>query len=132
MRAIVFPYQRLGARFAPIVPVSLFGRACSIQTEAYVDSGALFSIFRLELLTALGLVKEEGRRHYFMVGDGGLIIGYLFRLPVKIGDVQLRARIAFSEKLNVGFNLLGRQTIFDQFTEVAFRERAQEIAFRLE
>ncbi len=131
MRSVVFPYQRWGARFAPIVPVSLFGRAHSVQTEAYVDSGALFSIFRLELLTALGLNKEEGRRHFVMVGDGGLIVGYLFRLPVQIGDVRLRARIAFSEKLNVGFNLLGRQTIFDQFTEVAFLERARQIAFRL-
>lgn len=63
--------------------------------------------------------------------DGNPIPGYLFRLPVQIGDVRMRALVAFSDKLNVGFNLLGRQTIFSCFDEVAFNERARKVIFRL-
>ena len=62
--------------------------------------------------------------------DGNLIPGYLFRLPLQIGDVKIRSLVAFSAELNVGFNLLGRQTIFNSFDEVAFNERRKRVIFR--
>jgi len=40
--------------------------------------------------------------------------------------------VAFSDELNVGFNLLGRQTVFSFFDEVAFNERARKVIFRLQ
>jgi hypothetical protein len=128
--ALTFPYKRLGPYFAPVVPIVLGGRAVSIQTEAYVDSGAFSSIFRIELLDALQLRKAEGRPHRFKVGDGDELQGYMFRLPLQLGDRRFRARVAFSDELRIGFNLLGRQTVFDQFEEVAFNEGAGTVTFR--
>ena len=130
MPALTFPYKRLGKYYAPVVPIILFSRTLSVQTEAYVDSGAFSSIFRMELLNVLQLRREEGRLHRFQVGDGDFLKGYVFRLPVQIGGLRFHARVAFSDELRIGFNLLGRQSVFDQFEEVAFNERAGEVIFR--
>jgi len=128
--ALTFPYKRLGGHYAPVIPVVLFSRTMSVQTEAYVDSGAFCSIFRMELLEALGLREQEGKKQTFKVGDGGLLKAYVFHIPVQIGTIKFRARVAFSDELQIGFNLLGRQTIFNQFEEVAFNERAGKVFFR--
>ena len=63
--------------------------------------------------------------------DGEAIPAHLFRLPLQIGDIKIRAVVAFSDKLSVGFNLLGRQSVFDSFTEVAFNENEKKVEFRL-
>lgn len=63
--------------------------------------------------------------------DGKLIGSYLFRLTLEIGTVKLRPLIAFSDELKVGFNLLGRHTVFSSFDEVAFNERRKTVSFRL-
>jgi hypothetical protein len=114
----------------PIIPVTLFGRNTSSKTEAYVDSGAFCSIFHSEILIALQLRKTQGRLRMLKAADGNLIPAYLFRLSIQIDDVKIRAPVAFSDRLSVGFNLLGRQTIFGCFEEVAFREREKTVIFR--
>ena len=130
MRSLTFPYIRLRTIYLPIVPLTLFSRISALKTEAYVDSGAFYSIFRIEALDDLQLSKEQGRPNLLKAADGRLIRSFLFRLPIMLGDVKLRALIAFSEDLNVGFNLLGRQTIFNAFDEVAFNERKKIVVFR--
>ena len=131
MRSLAFPYTRFGGHFAPIVPVTLFGRNTAFKSEAYVDSGAFCSIFHSEILIALRLPKVHGRLRMFKAADGNFIPAYAFRLSVQIGDIKIRAPVAFSEKLTVGFNLLGRQIIFSSFEEIAFREREKQIIFRV-
>ena len=131
MRTLVFPYLRFGAQFAPIIPVTIFSRNLAFKTEAYVDSGAFYSIFRSEVLETLQLRKDQGRLKMLKAADGNFIPGHLFRLPLQIGDVKIRALVAFSEELKVGFNLLGRQTVFSCFGEVAFNERQRKVVFRL-
>ena len=131
MRTLVFPYVRFGAQFAPIIPVTIFSRNLVFKTEAYVDSGAFYSIFRSEMLETLRLDKGQGRLKMLKAADGENIPAYVFRLPLQVGDVKLRALVAFSDKLNVGFNLLGRQTVFGYFEEVAFNERARKVIFHL-
>lgn len=106
MRSLIFPYIKFGPHFAPIIPATIFSRNLAFKTEAYVDSGAFYSIFRIEVLQTLQLRKEQGRLKMLKAADGNFIPGYLFRLPVQIGDVRMRALVAFSDKLNVGFNLL--------------------------
>lgn len=103
----------------------------SFKTEAYVDSGAFCSIFHSEILGALQLKKAQGQLRMLKAADGNFIPAYLFHLPVQIADVKIRASVAFSDKLSVGFNLLGRQTIFSHFEEVAFSEREKRVIFRL-
>lgn len=131
MSALTYPYKRLGNYYALVVPLVLFGRTVSVQTEADVDSGAFLSIFRMELLDVLQLRREEGRPRRFQVGDGDHLKGYVFRLPIQIGGLHFHARVAFSDELRIGFNLLGRQTVFEQFEEVAFDERARKVIFRI-
>ena len=131
MRFITFPYTRLGSHFVPIIPITLFSRNLVFKTEAYVDSGAFCSIFQGEILERLELKREQGRLKLPKAADGKPIPAYLFRLPLQIGDVKLRAVVAFSDELSVGFNLLGRQSIFDNFQEVAFNENEKRVIFRL-
>ena len=131
MRSLTFPYVQLGTLYLPIVPVTIVSRTLAINTDAYVDSGAFYSIFRGEILESLQLSKEQGRLKMLKAADGKLIRSYLFRLPLQIGDIKLRGLIAFSDELNVGFNLLGRHSIFDCFDEVAFNERKKTVMFRL-
>jgi hypothetical protein len=130
VRSIVFPYTRFGGRFAPIIPVTLFSQRLIFKTEAYVDSGAFCSIFQSEILESLQLPKERAQTRMLKAPDGNLIPAYLFRLPVQIADIRLRASIAFSDKLKIGFNLLGRQTIFGAFEEIAFNEREKKVILR--
>lgn len=130
MPALTFPYKRLGGHYLPVVPLIISGRTLSIRTEAYVDSGAFSSIFSIEILSALELRREQGREQMFKMGDGRFLKGYVFRLPVQLGTLRLRARVAFSDELRIGFNLLGRQTIFNHFEEVAFNERQRKVIFR--
>jgi len=130
VRSLDFPYTRLGGLFLPIVPLTIMSRNVAFRTDAYVDSGAFYSIFRSEILDSLGLRKEQGQLKMLKAADGKLIGGYLFRLTLEIGTVKLRPLIAFSDQLNVGFNLLGRHTVFSSFDGVAFNERRKTVSFR--
>ena len=130
MRSLVFPYTQLGGHFVPMIPVTLFGRSTSFKTAAYVDSGAFCSIFHSEILAALQLPKGQGRVRMLKAADGKFIRAYSFLLSVQIDDTKIRAPVAFSDELTVGFNLLGRQAIFSSFDEVAFRERDKQVIFR--
>jgi hypothetical protein len=94
----------------------------------YVDSGAFFSILAEGEARLLGLELAQGQLTYSMVGDGSLIPVYIHRLPVRIGPVELTARIGFSPRLGVGFNLLGRQDIFSHF-DVTFSDARKRLLF---
>ncbi|MBI5181910.1 MAG: hypothetical protein HZA06_03235 [Nitrospirae bacterium] len=101
-----------------------------IRTEAFVDSGATFSIFSMDIAKTLMLNLKNASEHYFVVGDGSFIPARVIKIPIHIGDKRIIADIAFSEKLNIGFNLLGRKDIFEYFDEIAFNERKKEVIFR--
>jgi len=107
-----FVYQKSKS---PIIPVAIFGRREWKITWAYVDSGASYSIFSAEDAQRLGLSLSQGERISMVVGDGGHIPVYLFKLPIKIEDVKIEAMIGFSPRLGVGFNLLGRKDVFERF-----------------
>lgn len=131
MYSLVFPYKKHKARLMPIIPVVLFGRDNGVlELEAYVDSGAYISIFDMEFASALGFGLMDGRKQMFIVGDGSFIPGYVFKLSLQIGKYKFMSEVAFSDKLNVGFNLLGRIGIFDKFEEIIFKEKKQEMEFR--
>jgi len=86
-----------------------------------VDSGATVSIFTTQEAEAVGLHVQKGRETFVAVGDGGSIPVYVHHLSIRIGAHQWRARIGFSPRLGVGFNLLGRQDIFSRF-DVTFSD----------
>ena len=130
MHSIVFRYKQISQRYMPIIPIILYGPNTSIGVEAYVDSGASFSVFSFELAKELELNLKDGRNQYFIVGDGGSIPSKLVTIPVKIGTEKFLTEVAFSERLNIGFNLIGRKGVFEYFDEVVFSEKAREVSFR--
>jgi predicted aspartyl protease len=114
----------------PIIPIILYGTNTAISVEAYVDSGATFSVFSHEIAKELRINLKNAREQYLVVGDGGFIPSRVIKIPVQIGSEKFISDIAFSERLNIGFNLIGRQGIFEYFDEVIFNEKRKEVSFR--
>jgi len=111
MPVIEFPYILHKGYLMPIIPVTLQ----NARVWMFVDSGATFSIINAAEARDLGIAWGQGRPQMIVVGDGSFIPVYLHDLPIQIGEWQVTAPIGFSERLGVGFNLLGRAGIFDQF-----------------
>jgi hypothetical protein len=111
-----FPYFQLGVdNFAPIIPLKIQGKEGWITLEAYIDSGASFSILNIDRAAILGVDYRTGRRFYLTVGDGNRIEVYLHKMKVELAGFEFVADIGFSRQLGVGFNLLGRKSFFDHF-----------------
>ena len=122
----VFSYRNFRGTFMPIIRVRLTFGESNAYTDAYVDSGASFSIFASEIAEQLGINLYEGQLVYVLVGSGAEISVYLHRLTLGIGQEELSATIGFSEELGVGFNLLGRKDVFDQL-EFCFRDGEKKL-----
>ena len=123
--AIKFPYQSFQRVACPIIPI----KVNDIRIEVYVDSGAFISIFSSDEAGGLQIADyRTGIPSSVTVGDGNLIPVFIHWLPIKIGHISFKARIGFSPRLKIGFNLLGRKDIFDRF-KVIFDERKQTISF---
>ncbi|MBL7074396.1 hypothetical protein ISS37_04045 [candidate division KSB1 bacterium] len=128
MSAIVFPYSTLKDRKVPIVPINIFGNGRWHYCLAFVDSGATFSIFKKDEAQGLGLEFDSGTEIWVVVGGGSYIPVYIHRLKVMIGEEEIEADIGFSDRLGVGFNLLGRKNIFDCF-RVCFNDKEGIVSF---
>ena len=118
MHSLAVRYTLYRRRWSPIVPLTLTSSQRSIQAEGYLDSGAFYSVFRLELLIRLGLQPRQGKARYLVVGDGSFIPVHIFKLSVEMVGERFVAEMAFSDRLGVGFNLIGRKGIFDHFDEI--------------
>lgn len=127
-KPIVFEYKRVRGHLLPLIPLGLRLDRRWYPLEAYVDSGATYTLFHAGIAEGAGFDYRAGRLIYVQVGDGSSIPTYLHRVELQIGDVRLSARVGFSEKLGVGFNLLGRADVFSQF-EVCFDEPQRQIRF---
>ena len=130
MHSVTIRYQLLHRRWLPIIPVLLKWRTVSVQSEAYLDSGAFYSIFKISVAAELGIDLSRAKERMFVVADGSFIPAKLVKLPVDVGGRRKIAEVAFSDRLNIGFNLLGRKDIFESFDEVIFRESRKEIELR--
>jgi hypothetical protein len=130
MPAVSFKYQLHHRRWMPIIPIELRTSRASAQAEAYVDSGAFWSLFTMDVARNLKLNLRDGKQRLMRVGDGGLIKVSLFKLIVEVAGRSFPAEVGFSEDLRIGFNLIGRKGVFEHFDEVSFRERHRELDFR--
>mgnify|MGYP001563860194 CR=1 FL=1 len=129
MRAVTFRYGVFHGIHSPVIPLQLRGPRGWKEVWVYVDSGASVSILAEGEAHLLGLALTRGRLTYSTVGDGSSIPVYVHRLPIRIGAAQLTARIGFSPRLGVGFNLLGRQDIFTHF-DITFSDATRRVIFR--
>jgi len=124
-----FPYVRERGRSLPIISLLLKGKGTDwITFDAFVDSGASYSIFKAEIGEILGLEVEKGEKMFITVGDGSLIIVYVHRLEIQIGDEVFEAEIGFSKQLGIGFNIIGRKDVFERF-KICFDEKEKVIEF---
>lgn len=124
MSSIEFPYALHKGYLMPVIPLKLEGH----KLWAYVDSGAVFSIFHIAEAARIGIEWQQGIQQMVVVGDGSFIPVYFHDLTLTIGDWHLTAPIGFSERLGVGFNLLGRTGVFNQF-QVCFNDQDKKTTF---
>ena len=61
------------------------------------------------------------------MADGSFIFATIMKVPIEIAGKRKIAAVVFSDRLNIGFNLLGRKDVFDAFDEVVFRESSHEV-----
>jgi hypothetical protein len=116
-----FPYIFLEGRYLPIVPLELKGEEW-IELHAFVDSGASYSIFHADIAEILGIEYTKGEKNFMTVGDGTQIPVYLHNINVRFNEKEFSAKIGFSNKLGIGFDILGREGFFDRFV-VCFDDR---------
>lgn len=128
MPSISFPYKIYKGFACPIITFELKGHNNWIGIDAYVDSGASFTILSIQEANRLRIDYEKGKQTFITVGDGSLIPVYLHMMPVKIGNIVFKAAIGFSPRLGVGFNLIGRKDIFSYF-DITFSDSKKTISF---
>lgn len=77
------PYLEIApGYYEPIINVGFRTRERWINTEAYVDTGASYSIFHANFLSLLNISIKHGKKLLITVGDGGLIPVYIHNLRV--------------------------------------------------
>lgn len=124
MSIIEFPYTLHKGYAMPIIPITVLAH----KVWVFVDTGATFTILNSDDAHRMGIDWQAGRRQMIVVGDGSFIPTYLHDLTLQIGPWEVTAPIGFSERLGVGFNLLGRRGIFEHFC-VCFHDRARKVTF---
>lgn len=120
-----FPYFKKGNQYFPIIDVSLRGRKTELKIKALVDSGASFSVFRSEVADYLEIPLEKGKPVY-LTGIGGRILGYLHKIPIRVGNRNFKCKMIFSKEYTVSLNILGRDNFFLPFL-ITFNERFRKM-----
>ena len=120
------PYMVWRGRASPLVTTKLSINDKSVTTLAYVDTGATYSVYNSDFCERLGLELLKGERMDITVVDGGIIPVYLHEIRIQIEDLEFQAKIGFSDRLGTGINILGRETVLDEFV-VCFDGKNKEI-----
>lgn len=120
--------MKMRGRYLPIIPLKVKGEDGWIIYNAFVDSGAGYSIFQSDVAEDLNLKLEDGKKEYVTIGDGSLIIVYIHQLEIQICEEEFEAAIGFSRRLGIGFNIIGRKDVFEKF-KVCFDEKEKVVEF---
>lgn len=123
-----FSYLKKGSQYFPIIKVNLRGFEQKLTVEALLDSGASFSVFRAEVADYLGIPIEKGKPIY-LTGIGGRILGYLHKVPIRVGTKSLICKIVFSKEYLVSLNILGRDNFFLPFL-ITFYEKRRKVVLK--
>ncbi|HEX9780556.1 MAG TPA: hypothetical protein VGB20_05005 [bacterium] len=127
-RPVEFPYLKdARGRFAPIVYLQVWTGDRWVYLQAYVDSGASWSVFHLDVAELLGLKLARARREAVLLGNGAAVPVYMARIRVRFAGREFRVPAGFSDALQVGFNLMGREGVFDRFL-MCFNDRARVLS----
>lgn len=120
-----FPYMRdaLG-RYAPIVYLQVWTGNRWLYLQAYVDSGASWSVFHVDVAQLLGFKLNQAKRRYVSLGNGSVLPIYLHPIRVRFAGLEFSVPAGFSDALRTGFNLMGRAGFFTRFL-MCFNDRAR-------
>jgi hypothetical protein len=110
--------------YAPIVYLQAWTGNRWLYLQAYVDSGASWSVFHLDVAELLGLNLRRASRRYVSLGNGSVLPVYLQHIKVRFAGQEFLAPAGFSDALRMGFNLLGRAGFFTRF-QMCFNDRAR-------
>lgn len=125
---MLFPYRDIEpGKPAPLVDIRLFGKARTYCVEAFLDSGADFSVFDVSSAVLIGLDYQKGKSMPITVGDGDRMTAFLHRVPVSFAGKIFSAPICFSSQLGAGFNLIGRAGFFKRF-RICFYEKKRLVS----
>jgi len=115
MRPLTFNYGKVNGIPSPLIPLGLGYQAHWARVEGYVDLGSLYSLFTAELATGLGIEFEKGEKVYLQGISGAAIPAYVHEVDIQLKKFRFKGKIAFSEKIGVGFNIIGRRSFFERF-----------------
>lgn len=120
-----FPYMKdAHGRYAPIVYLQVWTGNRWPYLQGYVDSGASWSVFHLDVAQLLGLKLNRLARRYVTLGNGNVLPIYLAHIKVRFAGGEFLVPAGFSDALRMGFNLIGRAGFFSRFA-VSFNDRAR-------
>lgn len=125
---MIFRYKPFRNRLAPIITIGVSIEAIWYPIEVYVDSGSVYTVLHARIAEGIGFDYVTGQRIYLQVGDGSFIPVYLHELEIQLGTERFSAKVGFSERLGVAFNLLGRASVFDRF-KICFIESRGVVTF---
>ena len=125
---VICDYSLLRGSKIPLITLGIFHNREWFPTQAYVDSGATYSIFSSKVADYIGLEYRKGRKINITVGSGETIATYLNRLKIQIGRNRIDALLGFSDELGAKINLLGRKDVFDHF-KICFDEKNSQVVF---
>jgi len=126
MSECTYPYRIIRGVSSPIIPVTIMKGDNIARIYSYVDSGATYSVFGADDAEKLGIDMEMGEPRYLMTGDGGSILIYLHDIKLEIGAWTFNAVVGFSDHLGIGFDILGRKSVFERLV-FCFDDRREEL-----
>ena len=125
LRRVEFRYLKdAQGHYAPIIYLMVWTGNRWLYLQAYVDSGASWSIFHIDVAQLIGLKLHKAKRRYVTLGNGNVVPIYLGHIKVRFAGEEFLAPAGFSDALRVGFNLLGRAGFFSRF-QMSFNDRAR-------
>lgn len=120
-----FDYIKIGNKFFPIIPFIVKNNKEFVPVNALVDSGATISLFNADVGRALKIDIEKGEK-FCPTGISGKILTYIHEVTLKIGEYEVKTKVAFTDELAVKINLLGRENIFENFS-ILFNDKLKKI-----
>lgn len=123
-----FSYLRKGKQSFPVIDLKAQYKKKALTIKALLDSGASYSVFRVEIADYLGIKLEKGKVLY-LEGIGGRILGYLHMISIIIGNKRYRCKVVFSREFTVSFNILGRDNFFAPFL-ITFYEKDKKVLIK--
>ena len=128
LRRLEFPYLKdAQGRYAPIVYLQVWTGNRWLYLQAYVDSGASWSVFHVDVAQLLGINLKKAKRRYVTLGNGSVLPIYLQHIRVRFAGTEFMVPAGFTDALWMGFNLMGRSGFFGRFA-MTFNDRARTLA----